>query len=180
MRYHASCELAGRRFDDVTVDVALGDRPIRQPEVVRGPGLLTFADIEPAEVPVIPLTQHVAEKLHAYTRTYGRAGISSIRVKDLIDLVLIRTRARLDAGELRLALDHTFASRGRRELPARFPPAPPEWRVSYRRMAGEVGVPPDLGEGRAAAAALLDPILSGEVSAGDWDPESGAWRSPPA
>lgn len=37
VRYHASCELAGRRFDDVTVDVALGDRPIRQPELVRGP-----------------------------------------------------------------------------------------------------------------------------------------------
>jgi len=28
VRYHVACELAGRPFDNITVDVAFGDRPI--------------------------------------------------------------------------------------------------------------------------------------------------------
>ncbi|MBI2403732.1 MAG: hypothetical protein HYV20_13555 [Gemmatimonadetes bacterium] len=39
---------------------------------------------------MIPLARHVAEKVHAYARTYGE-GRASTRVKDLVDLVL-RTR----------------------------------------------------------------------------------------
>lgn len=95
----------------------------------------------------VKMTNRQQRRYFLAARAYGRAGISSTRVKDLIDLVLIRTRARLDAGELRQALDHTFASRGRRQLPARFPPPPPKWGVSYRRMAGEVELTVDLGEG---------------------------------
>lgn len=39
------------------------------------------------EVPALPIEQHIAEKVHAYTRRYGR-GNSSTRVKDLIDLAV--------------------------------------------------------------------------------------------
>ncbi|MEX2430820.1 MAG: nucleotidyl transferase AbiEii/AbiGii toxin family protein, partial [Dehalococcoidia bacterium] len=60
-RYHVTAGLAGRRFEDVTVDVGFGDPPGEAPELVRGPDLLRFADILPAEVPALPLDQHVAE-----------------------------------------------------------------------------------------------------------------------
>jgi hypothetical protein len=37
--------------------------------------------------PTLPLELQIAEKVHAYTRTYG-TDASSTRVKDLIDMVL--------------------------------------------------------------------------------------------
>ena len=39
-------------------------------------------------VPAVAIEQHIAEKLHAYTRTYA-ADMPSSRVKDLVDLVVI-------------------------------------------------------------------------------------------
>lgn len=71
--------------------------PDWQPDVVRGPDLLGFADIPPVAAPTLPLELQIAEKVHAYTRTYG-TDASSSRVKDLIDMVLIGSRASMDAG----------------------------------------------------------------------------------
>ena len=82
VRYHVSAYLAGRRFEELTVDVGFGDPPVGEPERLRGPDLLSFAEIAPVEVPALPLEQHVAEKVHAYTRSYA-AGHSSTRTKDL-------------------------------------------------------------------------------------------------
>jgi len=176
VRYHVACELGGRPFDDVTVDVGFADRPIGEPELISGPRLLDFADIEPAKVPAIPLAQHVSEKVHAYTRAYGNQGMPSTRVKDLVDIVLIATEVALDAVQLRQALEHTFETRGRQPLPAQLPPPPAEWRTPYRRMAGEVGIPEDLEAGYGIASAFVDPILTREVTDGSWDPERGVWR----
>ena len=36
--------------------------------MLSGTGLLEFADVQSPRVPTIPLTQHVAEKVHAYAR----------------------------------------------------------------------------------------------------------------
>lgn len=69
VRYHITAELAGRPFEEVVVDVGFGDPAVPDPDVLRGPDLLAFADIPPAAVPALPLEQHVAEKLHAYSRT---------------------------------------------------------------------------------------------------------------
>jgi predicted nucleotidyltransferase component of viral defense system len=178
VRYHAACELAGRPFDDITIDVAFGDAPISEPEVVLTSALLAFADIDPVEVPAIPLTQHVAEKVHAYSRAYGRRGIPSSRVKDLIDLVLIAKTSSLDATQLQQALSATFRNRGRQALPDSLPLAPQQWRAAYRRMADEVGIADVIEEGQAVAAALLDPVLKGHVTVGTWVPASRTWSTP--
>lgn len=83
IRYHAIAEVDGRPFEDITVDVGFGDPRALMPDVLRGPDLLRFADILPAEVPALPLEQHVAEKLHAYTRAYA-SGRASTRVAGCI------------------------------------------------------------------------------------------------
>ena len=176
VRYRVRAELAGRIFEEVTVDIGFSDPLSWQPESVSGPDLLTFADIQPAEVPALPLEQHVAEKLHAYTRSYGQDQPSS-RVKDLVDLVLIRRYLPLNADRLRAALVGTFEARRLQSVPARLPQPPKEWAVSYRRLAREVGIDPDLPTGHAEAAALLDPVLGG-LAAGNWDPERKAWLKP--
>ena len=89
---------------------------------------------------------------------------------------LIARSARLDAAELRRALERTFTVRGPSALPVKLPPPPAAWRVPYRRLAGNSSLTAELEAGDAAAAKFLDPILRGQVIAGSWDPVAGAWR----
>lgn len=55
VRYHARAELAGRPFEAFVVDVAFGD-PVDGPDRLRGPDLLGFAELTPAEVLVVRLS----------------------------------------------------------------------------------------------------------------------------
>lgn len=174
VRYRVRAELAGRRFEEVMVDVGFSDPLGWKPETIRGPDLLAFADVEPIEVPVLPLEQHIAEKVHAYTRTYGQ-GHKSSRAKDLVDLVLVKQLMVLDAGRLRSALVGIFEARSQQSLPAHLPPPPPDWAIAYRKLANEVGIEPDVHVGYAEGAALLDPVLAGR-SAGRWDPGTASWK----
>ena len=131
VRYHVRAELAGRMFEEVIVDVGFSDALPQTVDRLRGPDLLSFAGIEPVEVPALPLEDHVAEKLHAYSRIY-REGLASTRVKDLVDLVLVKSFASLDAERLRESLLQTFEKRGQQPLPETLPPPPTEWGPAYR------------------------------------------------
>jgi hypothetical protein len=51
----------------------------------------------------VPLARHIAEKVHAYTRTYGGAQQPSTRPKDLIDILLIAGVGPIAAADLREA-----------------------------------------------------------------------------
>ncbi|HEY6421050.1 MAG TPA: nucleotidyl transferase AbiEii/AbiGii toxin family protein, partial [Candidatus Binataceae bacterium] len=159
--------------EDVIVDIAFSDPLKWEPEKIAGTDLLEFAGIEPIEVPVLPLEQHIAEKVHAYTKTYSQ-GRRSSRSKDLVDLVLVKQFMMLDASRLRTALVGVVEGRRQHGLPDRFPPPPPEWAVPYRKLAKEVGLDPDLRQGYAQAAALLDPVLAGRAI-GHWDPQQASW-----
>lgn len=175
VRYHATAQLAGRRFEDVTIDVGFGGPTVAAPELLHGPDLLGFADIPPIVVPVLPLEQHVAEKLHAYTRRYA-GGIASTRAKDLIDLVAMSSLFVFQAGRLRLALEATFAARDTHPLPASLPPPPSEWRIAYRRMATEAGLDATMEMGYEQAKAFLGPALAGTIpDHALWDPTRHAW-----
>ncbi len=174
VRYHVTAELAGRTFEDVTLDVGFGDPFIADPELVRGPDLLSFADIPPAEVPALPIEQHVAEKVHAYTRMYG--GQPSTRVKDLVDLVMISSLFTFEAGRLRRALTATFGARATHDLPEGLPSPPTEWRIAYRKIAAEMHLDPDLSVGFQQVRDFLDPVLAGAIQASaHWDPTDRTW-----
>jgi hypothetical protein len=176
VRYRAKAELAGRPFEDVIVDVGFGVPIISAPELLQGPDLLSFAQIDRIEVLALSLEQHVAEKIHAYTRTYAGQRPSS-RVKDLVDLVLIRSHTAFGAAGLRTALRTTFASRGTHACPRAMPPPPPDWGRAYRRMANDAGLNPDVSTGYEQVAAFLNPVL--DETAPDeacWDPLRGVWE----
>lgn len=175
IRYHVTCELAGRLFDHARLDVAFGHDMVGETDLLQGLDLLAFAGIEPIRIPAVPLTRHVAEKLHAYTRSHA-GGIESTRVKDLVDLVLIASLARLDAERLRHALDRTFEAGAPHTLPDRLPHPPRGWTARYRRMAAEVGLTPDLAEAHTFVASLLDPVLSDRSLIATWDPSERIWR----
>jgi hypothetical protein len=173
VRYRARAELAARLFEEVVIDVSFAGLLTGTPERLRGPELLTFAGIEPAEVPALPLEQHLAEKMHAYTRSYG-TGVGSTRVKDLVDIVLIKSFASLDADRLAEALHRTFEMRDQQSLPATLPTPPADWSVPYGRLASEVGLSEDIAAGHDEASAFLNPVLANRAR-GRWDPERSAW-----
>lgn len=175
VRYHVTAQLAGRRFEDVTVDVGFGDPVVTGPDLVRGPDLLGFAEIPPIVVPALPVEQHVAEKLLAYTRRYA-GGTASTRVKDLIDVVMMSSLFVFEAGRLRRALEATFVAGGTHPLPAVLPLPPSQWRTAYRRMATEVGLYVGMEVGYEQARAFLGPVLAGTVrDDARWDPARHAW-----
>lgn len=174
IRFHVTAELAGHVFDRFVVDVGFADSISSTPDEIETSDLLSFAGIEPIRVPALPLPQHIAEKVHAYTRKYGASGRESTRPKDLVDILLIAASEPLDAASLRRALETTFAQREQQELPSGLPPPPASWEEAYRRLASEVEVEPDLDKAYALAAEFLDPILAGRA-AGAWDPRRKRW-----
>jgi hypothetical protein len=176
VRYQINVALAGRRFERIRLDIGFGAPPDLPPDRFRLPELLEFAGIAPVEVPTLPLEFHVAEKLHAYTRSYGDKRPNA-RVKDLIDLVLIRSVGTFPAGRLRAAIATTFVARSMHSLPTTFSHPPQDWVGSYRRLAIEVGQNPDIAIGHRLVAEFLDPVLDRAVGDADrWDPDFGVWQ----
>lgn len=141
VRYSVTAELAGRRFEQFPVDVALSEQPTIPSERLPIPSLLDFADIQPIEMPVIALEQHIAEKVHAYTATYGPQQQQSTRIKDLIDILLIADLSTPHAEGLRDSLDVTFRNRARQPLPSAFPAPPPGWTTPLRPSRRRSGSP---------------------------------------
>lgn len=176
VRFRIEAELAGRRFETVLLDIGFSDPALWQPERIRPPALLDFAGLEPADIPVLPLEQHIAEKVHAYTRTYAGTRESS-RVKDLVDIVLVAAFYELDGARLWTALQSSFDSRATHSLPNSLPHPPATWERSYAKLARELGIPQNLETAHSQAAEFLDPVLRDQVT-GRWDPSQAAWSPP--
>lgn len=174
-RWRLIAELDAREFETVLVDVGVDAGLLLGASELRLPTALDFAGEEPIAVPVLGLEQHVAEKVHAYTRRYGRDASPSSRVKDLVDIVLVAGTLELDAGQLDAALAGIFEQRGTHDLPSALPAPPADWRQAWRRFADELPIPADLHAGHDQAAALIDPVVADRAS-GRWSPEALAWR----
>jgi hypothetical protein len=176
IRYQILAELAGRKFEGITLDIGLADPLPVAPDHLEGSDILGFAGIPRIDMPAVTLEQHLAEKLHAYTRTYGD-GRASSRTKDLIDIVLIRSIAEFRARRLRQELERTFTFRATHDLPLALPSPPIDWEAPYRALAANLGLDPDVAAGHRLASALLDPILCGATRGEErWNASIGAWE----
>ena len=176
LRYQVQSLLDGRPFESFHVDVGWGDPVVEPPDELEAPSLLDFAGISPARVLCYPITQHIAEKVHAYTRPHV-SGESS-RVKDLIDILLIAQASVVDGKVLTKAIQATFGARDTHALPRSLPDAPASWEASLLKMAGDVGLrDATLATAVDMARRFLDPVLSLEDEArGTWDPVTWEWR----
>lgn len=173
LRFSVRAILDGRPFESFHLDVGWGDPVVEPPEELSAPSLLEFAEIAPVTMPCYPITQHLAEKVHAYTQPYA-SGQSS-RVKDLVDIVLIGGMGAIDAATLREALQTTFRASRTHELPQALPDPPPSWAEVFRRLAHETELASDrLGVGIELARRFLDPVLQGRAQ-GLWDPDGWRW-----
>jgi hypothetical protein len=173
-RFRVSASLAGRPFETFSLDVGFrADGPLGS-EPLLTEDLLGFAGIDQVQIEAVPLEVQLAEKLHAYTRTY-EGGRDSTRVKDLVDLVLIAELSSPDPAALAREVKTIFALRGTHSPPLSLPAPPAGWATPFRRLALEVGIAPGLETAHREAAAMLDPILSSEIAEGRWSPTDKAW-----
>lgn len=173
-RYPVRAILDSRPFETFHIDIGVNDPLVEPPVQLVTPGLLAFAGIQPTTIPCYPVTQQIAEKLHAYTRLHA-SGESS-RVKDFVDMILMAAVAEIQADKLRQALAATFSQRGTHPLPNRLPPPPRNWEVPYKKLARESGIEYDtLGDAFSALQEFFDPLLANQPVK-RWNPKKWAWR----
>lgn len=87
LRYPVLALLDGREFERLQLDVNVVPNDPRPVDRLQLRDLLGFAGIHAPALPVISPGQHLAEKLHAYTRDYP--GGESSRPRDLFDMLVI-------------------------------------------------------------------------------------------
>jgi len=145
-RWKATALLDGREFERILIDVTFAAEPIFEPDTVMSSGLLAFAGLDRVQVKTLAIEQHLAEKVHAYTRTYAGDRPSS-RVKDLIDIDVIAATTRIDSDRLRAALDTLFAERATHAVPTKLPTPPQNWAGTWSQLAANLPVPSTLAHG---------------------------------
>ena len=176
LRFGVTSRLAGREFAAFRLDVNFAtDARSIQAVHIHLP-LLEFAGLADLVVPMISIAQHVAEKLHAMTRTYSDG--DSSRAKDTYDSVLFAQADSLpSAGTLRKAVTDTFAIRNTR-LPIATPDLPSGWAETLRSLLADYALPGVQGvKGLETAwTRLWEPILDGSSpDSARWDPEALTW-----
>ena len=172
-RFFITALVDRRTFESFHVDIGLDDPVLEPAESLTTPPLLAFAGIPPTTIPCYPISQHLAEKIHAYVKP--RASGESTRVQDLVDTLLIATHMPVAAAALRAARQVTFAAQGADAPPFSLPAPPAAWTSKYQRLAQDVGLDDTtLSAAFEHARRFLDPVLSGQTT-GTWSPIAHAW-----
>ena len=141
-RFPVDARLAGRTFVKFHLDVSTGDVLSEPYESLSGRDWLGFAGIASANFPAVSPEEQFAEKLHAFT--LPRVGRENTRVKDLVDLVLLIERTRLDAARLPKAIRETFQRRKTHNIPSTLISPPASWSTPFAEMAAECGLAPNM------------------------------------
>ena len=172
-RFHVRSLLDGRTFEEFHIDVGIGDPVIDPIDQLKGPSLLDFAGIQPTVFPCYPVTQQIAEKVHAYTRPHALG--ESSRVKDFVDILLLVELGKIDSNRLYRAIQATFDSRKSHPLPGEIPDPPAEWSRSFQKLAAEVSLSyQTLEVANKAIKRFMNPLLKGE-KINQWDPGLWSW-----
>lgn len=149
-RFPCEAFLAGKTYGRFHIDVGFGDDVGAATETLIGDDLLAFAGIAPAQVLTLPQAQQFAEKLHAYTRPWDDR--VNMRVKDLLDLVLLIETAGVQPADVRTAVRRTFARRHTHPIPDELPAPPPIWAGEFAVLAADARL-------QAATLAAADDVL---------------------
>jgi hypothetical protein len=137
-RFPVEAQLASKEFATFHLDIDIGDAVVGPPEWTVAEDLLDFAGIAPARVAMLPIQQHFAEKVHAYTLPWE--GRPNTRVKDLVDLVLLLDIGLPENDQVLQAIQATFQRRGTHNIPTTLPTPPGLWQDIYKDLAAECGV----------------------------------------
>jgi hypothetical protein len=172
-RYAIQAQLDSRTFELFHIDVGIGDAVIEPVEYLNTTDLLDFAGLSPTLVPCYPVTQQIAEKLHAYTKP--RMSGESSRVKDFVDMLLLAGLQSISGERLYRSIQATFTTEGTHPMPANVPPPPQKWESEFRHMAVDVGLAPlSMDQAYKMVQKFLDPVLDGKSSR-EWNPVIKYW-----
>ncbi|MGW5259780.1 nucleotidyl transferase AbiEii/AbiGii toxin family protein [Microbispora sp. NPDC004025] len=167
--------LGPRRFERFGVDLVTGGIITGHPEVSPPALSLDIPGLVRPPYRLYPLVDTVADKVMAMLEV--RNGRPSTRFRDLVDLVLIARSRSLRAEALRTAF--TSEAHRRELLHGAELNAPDEamWAVGYATVVADNPwiAERSLGEALLVAKALVDPVLSGQVTSGTWHPLRLAW-----
>ncbi|MFF3668263.1 nucleotidyl transferase AbiEii/AbiGii toxin family protein [Microtetraspora malaysiensis] len=168
--------LGPRRFERFGVDLVTGAVITGRPEMSPPILALDIPGLFRPSYRLYPLVDTVSDKVMAMMEDHN--GRPSTRFRDLVDLVLIARSRSLRAGELGTA----FTSEARRRTllhDARLEvPDEAMWTAGYASLVAELPwiAERSLPEAMAVAKALVDPVLSGQVLSGTWDPVTLSWN----
>jgi hypothetical protein len=144
-------------------------------EMLSMPPLLAFAEISPVVAACFPISQQIAEKVHAYTRPHI-ANTPSSRVKDLVDILLMAELSSISSGRLLLAIQSTFEARDTHSLPRNLPAPPTDWNSPFRKLASETSLQwTSIAEAFPACQKFLEPVLQ-SVPESTWNPHQWTWE----
>jgi len=178
LRYPILTLLDGREFERLQLDVNAVPDDHRPLEEIRLRDLLPFTHIPPPRVPIIPIAQHLAEKLHAFTRDYGARPNS--RPRDLFDmLVIARSLPIPPPGALRASCTQTFALRDT-SWPPVIRSAPADWQRPWAAFVADHRVPwKDLDHADDALRSFWEPIVKEDptMASATWRPDRWSWAA---
>lgn len=137
-RYPVEARVANRVFTKFHIDIGIGDAVISEAEWKKSDNILEFAGIMPVSVAMLPVEQHFAEKMHAYS--YPREKRPFSRIRDLVDLVLLIEQGLPDKKLMMSAVKATFDRRNTHTIPMTLEPPPDILADSYAKMAQDCGV----------------------------------------
>ncbi len=137
-RYAVETRVDGRRFENIRVDVGLGDPLIPPFEELPSSDLLSFAGIPRATIRTTSRAQHLAEKVHALTRPFDDR--INTRVKDLADILLLMNLGLPRSVVVKKAVEEIFAVRRTHEVPKAIETPPVSWAASFAAIVSELGL----------------------------------------
>jgi predicted nucleotidyltransferase component of viral defense system len=141
-RYPVTAFLDDQIFDRFHLDVG-ADVIVSRVEIVKGEDWLGFCGIPSPTFTMVAIEQQFAEKLHAYTLPRPQ---ENTRVKDLIDMVLLKEMRSLNLQILQEALRLVFKIRGTHPLPENIQAPPESWKVPYDALAKECALTLESGK----------------------------------
>jgi len=174
-RFQVTTIVAGRNFESFHIDVGIEEPIIGAPEHLTMPQYLAFANIEPVTILCYPLSQQIADKIHAYTRPRP-TGVST-RVKDIIDVLLIARSHSFRRETLHIALQSTFRFYNTHPLPLKLPDPPTSWKGPYKKLVHTTDLPySSPTEAIIALRPFIEPALKYNDNA-IWNPQTWEWKN---
>jgi len=175
LRYAILARLIGQELVRFKVDISSRDAVVGEFERYPSDPIVEQLGMTPGVFPVYPVTQQLAEKLHAYTLPRD---VENTRAKDLADMLWLATRYDLSSDALIDACIATFDRRADHTWPPS-PSAPPTiWARPYAVLRREMDLaPPTVEDAYLELMAFLKPILAADRRL-RWDHETRAWEVP--
>ncbi len=170
--------IGAKKFDDFWLDIVQA-RHTGEPDLVRHDPILDYpAETSHPPFPVVPIEDHLADKICAVYERH-RNNTPSTRYRDLADIAQIVSKSEINAEYLCQSLDRE-SRRRRLELPKNVEIPDESWRKAYGRAASSwAGYPSEFSNLETAlriAGTCLNPILSRSRPTGTWDPTQSVWQ----